>query len=325
MERPFQPLRRRFLQGATALAVTALAPGPHEARAAGMGGVMTTVIDVDACDGCGACVRACRARNLARVPLPVQPIPQPYPPGVRIQDWADRRDVTDCLTPYNWLYIQSCTVRTQGGLRKVFLPRRCMQCVNPPCVNLCPAAAARQRATGAVYIDENFCLGDGRCIRFCPWMIPRRQSGVGVYLHLAPRYLGNGQVFKCDYCEELIAQGQPPVCVAACPRKAQHFGPREEMFALASELAQARNGDIYGRTINGGTNTLYVSSLLFRDIEVELLRQDQIGVGRPSLRPAVPSMTRENDLLGTVLAAPFAGAALACLRLWRDSQKGRRS
>ena len=325
MERPFQPLRRRFLQGATALAMTAFAPAPRNARAADTAGAMTPDIDVDACDGCGACVRACRARNLARVPLPVQPIPQPYPPDVRIQDWSDRRDVTDCLTPYNWLYIQSCTVRTDDGPRTVFLPRRCMQCVNPPCVNLCPTGAARQRATGAVYIDENFCLGDGRCIRFCPWMIPRRQSGVGVYLDLAPRYLGNGQVFKCDYCEDLLAQGQPPACVTACPRKAQHFGPREEMFALAAELAEARNGDIYGRTVNGGTNTLYVSALQFRDIEVELLRQDQIGVGRPSLRPLGATMTRENDQLGKVLAAPLAGAALACLRLWRDSQKGRRS
>lgn len=322
MDSHFRPRRRRFLQGAAALAVSALVSSP--ARAGVPGGSMTTVIDVDTCNGCGACVRACRARNLARVPLPVHPIPQPYPPGVRIQDWSDRRDVTDCLTPYNWLYIQSCTIRVNGATRRVFLPRRCMQCVNPPCVNLCPTGAGRQQPTGAVYVDEDFCLGDGRCIRFCPWMIPRRQSGVGIYLDIAPRYLGNGQVFRCDYCKDLLAQGEPPACVSACPRKAQHFGPRAEMFALAESMAAERGGDIYGRTINGGTNTLYVSELLFRDIEVELLRQDQIGPGRPSLRPAGVSMVKENDLLGWVLAAPLAGAGLASLRLWRDSQKGRR-
>lgn len=323
MDGHFKPQRRRFLQGAAALAASALASVPVPARAAG-GGTMVTVIDVDACNGCGACVRACRARNLDRVPLPAHPIPQPYPPAVRIQDWSDRRDDTDRLTPYKWLYIQSCTIRTGGAVRRVFLPRRCMQCVNPPCVNLCPAGAARQRSTGAVYVDENFCLGDGRCIRFCPWNIPSRQSGVGVYLDLAPRYLGNGQVFKCDYCVDLIAEGHAPACVSACPRKAQHFGPREEMLALAETLAAERKGDIYGRTINGGTNTLYVSELVFRDIEVELLRQDQVGAGRPTLRPPGATMTKENDLLGTVLAAPLVGAGLACLRLWRDSQKGRR-
>ena len=57
---------------------------------------------------------------------------------------------------------------------------------------------------------------------------------------------------------------------------------------------------------------------------MELPRQDQIGAGRPSLRPAGASMTRENGLLGPVLAAPLAGAGLACLRLWRDRQKARR-
>ena len=43
------------------------------------------------------------------------------------------------------------------------------------------------------------------------------------------------------------------------------------MIALAEKLAAERQGDVYGRTINGGTNTLYVSELTFRDIEVELL------------------------------------------------------
>lgn len=323
MTRHFQPKRRRFLQGAAALAASALLSSPAAADASSKG-FMTTVIDVDACVGCGACVDACRARNLARVPLPVQPIPQPWPHWVPVQDWSDRRQLRDCLTPYNWLYIQSCSIRRGGAARRLFLPRRCMQCVNPTCVNLCPTGAARQRATGAVYMDENFCMGDGRCIRFCPWMIPRRQSGVGVYLDLAPRYLGNGQVFRCDYCVDLLELGQRPACVDACPHQAQHFGPRAVMLALAQELAEARQGDIYGRNVNGGTNTLYVSEIPFPDIEAELLRQDQIGIGRPSLRPAGASMSRENALLGTVLAAPLAGGALACLRLWRDSQKGKR-
>lgn len=306
-----------------ALAGTA---GPEvSAGAAGLAdaGLVATLIDVDACTGCGACVTACRERNLARVPLPDRPIPQPWPPSVRIQDWSGRRDVTDRLTPYNWLYIQSCVVRTRKGERCVFLPRRCLQCVNPTCVNLCPTGAARECATGAVYIDGATCLGDGRCIRFCPWGIPRRQSGVGVYLDLLPRYIGNGRVFKCDYCHELLAQGREPACVAACPHRAQRVGPRADILALAQRMAAERGGDIYGLHVNGGTNTLYVSALQFRDIEVELLRQDQIGPGRPSLKPAGASMVRENRLLGTVLAAPLAGAAVACLRLWRDSQKGR--
>ena len=92
----------------------------------------------------------------------------------------------------------------------------------------------------------------------------------------------------------------------------------------AEIMAAERQGDIFGLNENGGTNTLYVSSQPFRDMEAELLREDQIGFGRPSLRPAGASMDKENRLLSTVLLAPLAGAALAGVRLWREKQKRRR-
>lgn len=167
-------------------------------------------------------------------------------------------------------------------------------------------------------------MGDGQCDRACPWMIPRRQSGVGPYLDFAPRYAGNGQMFKCDYCQDLLDQGERPACITACPRQAQSIGPRKEIVRKAEIMAAKRQGDIFGLNENGGTNTLYVSSQPFRDMEAELLREDQIGFGRPSLRPAGASMDKENRLLSTVLLAPLAGAALAGVRLWREKQKRRR-
>ena len=172
--------------------------------------------------------------------------------------------------------------------------------------------------TGAVYTEMSLCFGDSQCIAVCPWHIPRLQAGVGPYLHLAPGYLGYGQTFKCDFCEDIISDGKPPLCVAACPHGAQHFGPYAEMTALARRMAEERHGDLFGLQENGGTCLIYVSSIPFRDIEASLLRQGLISAGRPSLRPAGASLERENDLVGTVLAAPLAGAALAGLRLLRD-------
>ena len=185
------------------------------AQAAGLEDCLAVVVDVDACTGCGACVQACHERAAARVPQPVSPIPASRWGRDRKPDWWGRRNVTDRLTPYNWLYLQSCTVQTARGERRVFMPRRCLQCLNPPCVSLCPLGAARQRPTGAVYTEMSLCFGDSQCIAVCPWHIPCLQAGVGPYLHLAPGYLGYGQTFKCDFCEDIISDGKPPLCVAS--------------------------------------------------------------------------------------------------------------
>ena len=323
--------RRRFLKGLTSAGTAAsmglagLSPAQAMSLRLSTGGTdCCTIIDIDRCTGCGACVSACRSRNLSRLPLPQKPIPAPTPAWIPISDWSDRRQITNRLTPYNWIYIQSCTLPASDGSRRVFMPRRCLHCLNPQCVSLCPSGAARQSLQGAAYIDENICFGDGPCQRACPWLIPQRQSGVGPYLKFAPRYIGYGLVFKCDYCHELLEQGQSPACVAACPAKAQHFGIRDEMIAQAQEMAHQRDGEIFGLKENGGTNTLYVSSISFRDIEAAMLQQEQVGFGRPSLRPAGASMKKENSLVDIVLAAPLAGVALASLRLCRNWLKARK-
>ncbi len=324
--------RRTFLAGAAAALLAGSMPSataragewPSQNIAKADESAVATLIDVDACTGCGACVSACRKRSAALVPLPKLPIPIPKGTRVQVQDWSGRRDETDSLTPYNWLYIQSCTLDTPDGRRQVHLPRRCMHCINPPCVSRCATGAMTQSRRGPVSIDHDFCIGEADCLFACPWMIPRRQSGIGPYLRFAPEYLGNGQTYKCDFCQDTVDKGAAPLCVAACPTGAMHFGPYAEIVRRAAKMAEERDGDVFGYAENGGTHTLYVFSLPFRDIEAALLKQDGIGPGRPSLRPAGAAMARQNRLLRFVIAAPFIGASLACLRVLRERNGGRR-
>ena len=138
--------RRDFIKGglAAACTVAASAAVPEKAKAKTGEDQLATLLDISKCVGCEACVEACQEVNEAKYPEPQKPFPKMVPKRAKVSDWSDRRDVNDRLTPYNWLYIQRAEVEIDGEDTEVNLPRRCMHCVNPPCVKLCPFGAAKQ-------------------------------------------------------------------------------------------------------------------------------------------------------------------------------------
>ncbi|EFL52611.1 iron-sulfur binding protein [Solidesulfovibrio fructosivorans JJ]] len=154
-----------------------------------------------------------------------------YPSRVKVEDFSDKRDVDDRLTPYNWLFIQTAVVCKDGRDLTVNIPRRCMHCAHPPCAELCPWGAVAAFPDGAVRIDDSICLGGAKCPTVCPWHIPQRQTGVGLYLELAPSFAGNGVMYKCDHCQARMAAGEKPACIEACPNGVQSIGPRSMIVA----------------------------------------------------------------------------------------------
>lgn len=316
--------RRAFLRG-LALAgggASVLAPGTA-APAAGPATdapsePLATLLDLSRCIGCGACVEACREKNLSRVPEPVRPIPKMYPARSRPEDWSGKKDVVDRLTPYTRLFIQSAEVEYQGTRHTVHAPRRCLHCENPPCAKLCPFGSARRETTGAVTIDESTCLGGAKCRTVCPWEIPQRQSGVGLYLDLMPGLAGNGVMYKCDRCQDLVAAGGQPACLAACPQDVQTMGPRSRIVAEARRLAAERGHFLYGLEENGGTNTIYLSPVPFDLLDAAVAK----GPGRPGFAPAPEVMKAEANLAGALLAAPLAGLAMGLLKARSALKKG---
>jgi len=136
--------RRSFLKGTMATACTLASAGiPASAAATEGKDQLATLLDIRKCIGCEACVEACKEVNEPKFPDPKKPFPKMYPDRVPVMDWSDKQDVTDRLTPYNWLFIQSATVKINGEETELTIPRRCMHCVNPPCVKLCPWGSAR--------------------------------------------------------------------------------------------------------------------------------------------------------------------------------------
>jgi molybdopterin-containing oxidoreductase family iron-sulfur binding subunit len=95
----------------------------------------------------------------------------------------------------------------------------CNQCTNPPCVRVCPTQATFKRPDGIVMMDYHRCIGCRFCMAGCPygsrsfnWGDPRRFMKENSNPEYPTR--SKGVVEKCTFCEERLAKGLPPACVA---------------------------------------------------------------------------------------------------------------
>ena len=75
--------------------------------------------------------------------------------------------------------------------------------------------ASHKAADGTVQIDKSKCIGCQFCAMSCPYNV---------------RYLNEEErvVEKCTLCEQKIAQGELPQCVAQCGSRARFFGDLEQ-------------------------------------------------------------------------------------------------
>jgi formate dehydrogenase iron-sulfur subunit len=310
--------RRHFLKTAAFAAGTVVA-GTGAAKAAEISDAdkepLVTLIDISRCIGCEECVYACQDANAHKFADPQKPFPRMYPNRVPVEDWSDKKDVTDRLTPYNWLYIQYATAVKDGEELTLTIPRRCMHCQNPPCVKLCPWGAAKQETNGLSRIDSQICLGGSKCKTVCPWDIPQRQTGTGLYLDLLPAFAGNGVMYKCDRCYQKLEKGEQPACIEACPEDVQTIGRRSDMIKKAHELAKEMDGHIYGLDENGGTNTIYVSPVPFDRLVYDT------GKGKPHLKEVKDTMADGSNLALAMVIAPVAGAAAAVGKFYKQMKE----
>ncbi len=304
--------RRAFLGGVATAGAACLLPS-KKAHAAISSDSYATLIDLTRCDGCPnrdmpACVEACRSANADRFPEPDPAMLKDYWPQKKHEDWSSKRDVTNRLTPYNWLFVQRVSVEVDGETVEASIPRRCMHCDSPACVKLCPFGANRKTPEGPVYIDETTCLGGAKCRDVCPWSVPQRQAGLGIYTSIDPVPAGGGVMFKCDLCRDRLAAGQQPACTEACPNGAMMIGTRAEIAAKAEELRAAYNGYLYGDTQNGGTSTFYVSAIPFDAIDAALVAQAEDPKQVMRLHNPGNMLSKYSNLAGVAMVAPVAAA-----------------
>lgn len=173
-------------------------PAPTKRR-----GRYVMVIDLSKCNGCGECTEACIT----------------YHHLDKGQEFIKVFKMKDAL----------------GS--EYFLPRPCMMCQNPPCVNVCPVGAAYIREDGIVLIDHERCIGCRFCMAACPYSARYFNWGEPDQSPIVFKHQPNdeepwphlkGTTEKCDFCPERLREGKLPVCASSCPQKALYFGDRFE-------------------------------------------------------------------------------------------------
>lgn len=191
---------------------------PKEARKGIPGKKFVMVVDLAKCKNAKKCIEACdKHHNLT-----------PDRPYIKVLEMQDNEK----SAPY-------------------WMPKKCFQCDNPPCVKVCPVGATYKRTDGIVLIDNERCIGCRFCMAACPYSARVFNWGAPPEGKLDIPYSPEtslpskiGTVAKCDFCPEMLRQNKLPHCVTSCPNGVIYFG------------------DEIDDTVTNGEETVRLSTLL---------------------------------------------------------------
>jgi Fe-S-cluster-containing dehydrogenase component len=158
-----------------------------------------------------------------------------------------------------------------------WFPKPCFHCDNPICVSVCPVGATFKRTDGIVLIDNEQCIGCKFCMTGCPystrtfnWESPITQEDINPdkKMHSPETSMPGeiGTVGKCDFCPDMVRNGELPHCVTACPMGTIYFGDVNEdavsngvEVVRFSELIAQRDGYRYAEELGTKPSVYYLS------------------------------------------------------------------
>ena len=206
-------------------------------------------IDLDKCNGCGACAISCSQENN----LPMFEDDSDMPKRVRFLELEKVTNDRDAKFP---------------DVKIAHVPVMCQQCEGndpenpfPPCVSVCPVVATDMGEDGIVSQIWSRCIGCRYCQASCPyearvftWWKVDYHGSFKKSLNPDVSVPSRGVIIKCQFChhiwkkerDKLLAQGETdinkvkytPMCVQSCPTGAMVFGDLNDPESVVSKLAK---------------------------------------------------------------------------------------
>jgi MoCo/4Fe-4S cofactor protein with predicted Tat translocation signal len=225
-------------------------------------------IDLNSCNGCGACVVSCQAENNVQVVGRQEVINRREMHWIRIDryystDFDDKAEEMGLIDGPRALEIAS------ENPDVVFQPLMCQHCSNAPCETVCPVLATTHSSEGLNQMAYNRCIGTRYCANNCPFKVRRFNwfkyfdndnfdyhfnNDLGkMVINPDVTVRSRGVIEKCSMCVQRIQEGKltakkerrRPVdgeivtaCAQSCPTEAIVFGDMNDPESRISKLLE---------------------------------------------------------------------------------------
>jgi len=222
------------------------------------------VVDLDKCNGCGACVTACYAENN----LPV----------------VGKKD-SSLFRAFSWIRIERYVEGEYPNVKVKFIPVMCQHCDKAPCETGCPVYATMHNQDGLNVQVYNRCVGTFTCATYCPydvrrfnWFTYKWDKPLEQQLSPDVSVREMGVMEKCTFCIQRIRAGKDkakdegrrpikdgdvtPACNQTCPTGAMYFGDLTDPDSTVSKLAKNERTYTLLEDMNTAPSVIYLKRVM---------------------------------------------------------------